>query len=64
MKWPWSKPRSPEGDGPDPEKARRDLARLRGQRGEVERLVQALQEDRRRNHYGQAVEALFRGGKP
>ena len=62
MRWPWVKTSSEEQ--PDPEKARRDLARLRSQRVEVERLVHALRSDRERNHYGQAVEAIFKGGRP
>lgn len=63
MRWPWMKPRPDEGDRPNPEKARRDLARLRGQRAEVERLLQAFRVDRAENHYGQNVEKLFRGDR-
>lgn len=60
MRWPWSKPRA-DRDGPDPEKAQRDLERLREQRPEVERLAHALRVDRTRNHYGETVAQIFRG---
>ena len=62
MRWPWTRPR-PERDRPNPDKARRDLERLREQRQDVERLLHVFRVDRAENHYGANVERLFRGGK-
>lgn len=43
---------------PDPERARAELERVRRQRGRVEKLVEALLSEKRRNHFAANVFAM------
>lgn len=59
--WPRKRDRT---DKPDVEGARKDLARIRAQRGEVDELVAALIREKHLNNFTANVVVTFKGGRP
>ena len=61
MKFFWNRSRDP--DKPDPESAEAHLRKVRGQRDEVNALVDALVLERKLNNFTANVVVTFRGGR-
>lgn len=61
MRFPWFRNRDP--DRPDPESAEAHLRKVRGQRPEVDALVDALIRERHLNNFTANVVVTFRGGR-
>lgn len=66
MKWPW-KHRDEDRDPDEAKRARvdaeRKLREVRDQWPEVHRVSESLRESVRQNHFGEAIEAIFKGAR-
>jgi hypothetical protein len=57
---PW---RIPHRETPDPEKAKAELKKVREQRPDVDRLVEALRREQRLNSFTANVTVILKGGR-
>lgn len=66
MKWPWTQ-REDDRDPDEAKRARddaeRNLREARDQWPEVRRVSESLRESVRQNHFGEAIEAIFKGAR-
>lgn len=59
----WRKERRHRDDRPDVDKAKAELERIRGQRPEVQALVDTLIKERQLNNFTANVVVTFQGGR-